>query len=69
MNWISVKERLPRNGHLILVCTNNNIYHITCRGSDFWNKLINGNEESFGATFITHWMELPEPPQNKNTGE
>lgn len=53
--WVSVSERLPRQGCFYLVSRNGN-YQIGYYDGSEWSK---------DGTFIhsvTHWMDLPEPP-------
>lgn len=68
--WVSVKERLPEEGDLVLIVANgksgntithNDAYEMTIcpagKGGylEMWPILENAE--------ITHWMPLPEPPQ------
>ncbi len=59
--WISVKERLPEEGELLLLYTNTNKYdfgvyydgkwHVTCHLREIYS--------------VTHWMPLPKSPKVK----
>ena len=67
MEWISVKDRLPKPQQGILFCTKTAVYI-----GIFWgeNKYVNGNmagcyDEDVRLTEITHWMPLPKPPSNE----
>ena len=59
--WISVEERLPKDGVLVLWCTRWDDWPMTdgMRDGKFVN--IGGNMESKIKDF-THWMPLPAPP-------
>jgi len=76
MEWISVKDRLPENGSQVLaiIPKSDEIgffnpfscnYDIDNGGfCDLWAIEI---EDRFYCRFntkVTHWMPLPEPPQN-----
>ena len=61
MKWISVKDRLPENDDTVLTYTSlgysfNHFLNITDNGKkkNIWN----------GCAKVTHWMPLPEPPEN-----
>lgn len=60
--WISVKDRLPKEEGRYLVSydleNNRKLTSLRC--------FYSGCPEAFIATGITHWMPLPEPP-NGNT--
>lgn len=52
MSWISVEDRLPSEDDQVLGCSINGVV-ITFE--TLW-------VEDFGIWDITHWMPLPEPP-------
>ena len=60
--WISVEDRLPDCGVLVLV-------YIKGRGIDFSHRLYNHVEgkpfvhDYSTGSGVTHWMPLPEPPE------
>jgi len=60
VNWISVKERLPEPGQIVLIC-----YRV---GKNQDIQAIDLTKFSFGqflghrSNVVTHWMPLPEPP-------
>lgn len=62
MEWISVKDRLPKHGELVIVFNANKDYlngifvsYIERHGN--WRGPFDDFED-----LITHWMPLPEPP-------
>lgn len=60
MEWISVKEKMPPCGELVIISTglSYGLRELTEHG-DFYT------EENIWDDFadeITHWMPLPEPP-------
>lgn len=63
--WISVKEKLPEPGKEVLVLAGDveyPLYDIAYRGPGRNHKwMVYGGTEAK----ITHWMPLPEPPENK----
>ena len=63
--WISVDERLPMYGELVLVSSMDKITK-----KHGWFYLASYDEERKwwnGASFgrVTHWMPLPEPPKGE----
>lgn len=61
--WVSVKNELPQIGHLVMVCTNNQMYYLVVRGTKEWDELYGSDNDGYGAIGITHWKELPKPPK------
>lgn len=67
IEWISVKEKLPKMGVWVLAyCAIHGLY-IGCNkripGAN-WGEWDNGNER--GVLPPTHWMSLPEAPTIKD---
>jgi len=56
--WISVEDRLPRNGELIICYDESGTFPATFYNGEFLR--IEGEEE---AWICTHWMPLPKPPK------
>ena len=71
--WISTKDRLPEVNQFVLVYGNENLPNICVLGEP--NKKIKDISPNINKVFydvdnewqvgITHWMPLPEPPQDK----
>lgn len=79
MNWISVKDELPKHGVEVLI-----YYSTEILQAYLWNDLWKGscivtdnmndgyvndrNICKLGSPFdfVTHWMPLPEPPKTLN---
>ncbi|MGV8004066.1 DUF551 domain-containing protein [Photorhabdus temperata subsp. temperata] len=59
--WISIEDELPseRIGSNILLITDAQGF-VTC---DWFNHCVGDFEEN--GSNVTHWMELPEPPEEK----
>ena len=61
--WISVKERLPEEGNLVLIRLKDGVIRIACydieedSNIDFWND--NYAYETFEPWDVTHWKEIP----------
>ena len=66
--WISVNDRLPRDGRYLTIrydqVTHSSFADILWfeRG-DWWNGHYPGNYS------VTHWMPLPEPPEEEQKNE
>lgn len=56
--WISVKDRLPKEGVKVLACYKGAYLEICKCSEGVW---VN----RFGSDYtgVTHWMPLPEPPK------
>ena len=66
--WISCSERMPDDGqHVIILCDGAFVLYAQCRDGEFFDVVRNG-EEFFETQSrnVTHWMLLPEPPQEVN---
>jgi hypothetical protein len=67
MNWISVKDYLPKKDYLLeVICTlkDETVFPLTWRGSKFC--FYDGNYTDLTEE-VTHWMPLPEPPKKAET--
>lgn len=66
MNWISVEEQLPKEGQHVLIYgfrgyeVDYIIFVDEERNKYIWAKVLDHERD-----FITHWMELPKPPEDK----
>ncbi len=68
--WISCSERMPNDGqHVIILCDGAFVLYAQYRDGEFFDVVRNG-EEFFETQSrnVTHWMPLPEPPQEVNRG-
>ncbi|EFH2907457.1 DUF551 domain-containing protein [Escherichia coli] len=64
-SWISCSERMPDDGqHVIILCDGAFVLYAQYRDGEFFDVVRNG-EEFFETQSrnVTHWMPLPEPPQ------
>ena len=57
--WIPVSERLPEDGKPVWVCTIWNEQHSGNLTDDCWTGLF----RDFREGEVTHWMPLPELPE------
>lgn len=57
MKWISVKKRPPKKAGFFLVCDCflGIVEKVEFNGKDKWNWMMT----------VTHWMPLPEPPEEE----
>jgi hypothetical protein len=67
MDWISVKDRLPEDpvkwtGHYIVYTKYGDVMPAEYRGTNLWE--YKGLDISL---FVTHWMPLPDPPDDSAT--
>ena len=58
--WISVEDRLPKKHETVLVCSRGENYSVIsidclCSSGKWYDQ----------DTDVTHWMPLPQPPQEK----
>lgn len=63
--WISCSERMPDDGqHVIILCDGVFVLYAQHRDGEFFDIVRNGDEffETHSRN-VTHWMPLPEPPQ------
>lgn len=63
--WISCSERMPDDSqHVIILCDGAFVLYAQYRDGEFFDVVRNG-EEFFETQSrnVTHWMPLPEPPQ------
>ncbi|HFI8891629.1 TPA: DUF551 domain-containing protein [Escherichia coli] len=68
--WISCSERMPDDGqHVIILCDGAFVLYAQYRDGEFFDVVRNG-EEFFETQSrnVTHWIPLPEPPQEINRG-
>ncbi|MEB6502248.1 DUF551 domain-containing protein [Escherichia coli] len=65
--WISCSERMPKWYADVLVTDGEHVEVKWWDESGYWNSWTELNSDIF-ADEITHWMPLPEPPQEVNHG-
>lgn len=58
--WISVKDRLPKEDEIVIICTDKNFIYAGELIGDTWFL----DNDSWTAT-VTHWMPLPQPPKGE----
>ncbi|ELV8318576.1 DUF551 domain-containing protein [Escherichia coli] len=66
-SWISCSERMPKGYADVLVTDGEHVEVKWWDESGYWNSWTELNSDIF-ADEITHWMPLPEPPQEVNHG-
>ncbi|MEW3322664.1 ead/Ea22-like family protein [Escherichia coli] len=65
--WISCSERMPEGYADVLVTDGEHVEVKWWDESGYWNSWTELNSDIFDDE-ITHWMPLPEPPQEVNRG-
>lgn len=61
-DWISVKDRLPENDGLYIVCKTVRGHRISFEAhwkENKWLSVVKNNQ----LDYVTHWQHLPEPPK------
>ena len=61
--WISVKERLPWMNQKVLVSDGGIVTEAHYNGRGEW--IHNGHDMEIGGVIVTHWMPLPQPPEEE----
>lgn len=66
MEWISVKDRLPETGDTVLAWRESTftpgVYYASTGTFGFYHEGIWGDKDEDNWN-VTHWMPLPEPPE------
>ena len=66
--WISVEERLPEEKpyrlEFLIGCKSNGVVHEILYNSKT-QKFVSIDKGNFELKNVTHWMPLPEPPEEK----
>lgn len=72
MGWISVKERLPKNGQSVLGWDTEHEYLVVCEYHRNRRNIYGDDKSGFHEVMsghhlplVTHWMELPAPPEEE----
>lgn len=64
--WISVEERLPVEDETVIVCADDGcVYAAQYWGHGKWRRELIGCIRSDTDVAPTHWMPLPEPPEEE----
>ena len=58
--WVRVENCLPEDGDFVLVLDLAGAYHLADYFAGMWCETTEGLE----LDAITHWMPLPEPPED-----
>ena len=61
MEWISVEDRLPEEGQRVLALFVTHFMEVACFKDGEWKVSFDDWSEYLFP--ISHWMPLPEPPQ------
>jgi hypothetical protein len=60
MTWISVKDKLPKDGKRVMAYTKYMQHFVGTHEGLFWVITATGKSP---YSDVTHWMPLPEPPE------
>ncbi len=63
MKWINVNDSLPPQGERVLVYCSSGLIDKGYRLGGLWERDWAGMTFKEAGYKITHWMPLPEPPQ------
>lgn len=69
MEWISVKDRLPKIGDRVLVICEDGSYFAATLSVDPFVEGPFFEASYFPYLDVTHWMQLPEPPKQQQPKE
>lgn len=70
MEWVSVRDRMPRYGQAVIICLSNNVvqertfYRFSYEennGKDLWQCCVEDDAPSLPINEGDHWMPLPPP--------
>ena len=59
--WISVESKIPYAGDRVLLLSEDGMY-VGWRTIDGYSR--DGDLDNFAVFSVTHWMPLPEPPND-----
>ena len=59
--WISVDDMLPEDSTRVLVANRSGV-NVACYNGRYWER--GASNKHIPLTTVTHWMPLPEPPEN-----
>ena len=63
-SWISVKDRLPEEGGVVMCRHKAFEYPVFCQWDESDLCWVN-KHWTYGSGLITHWMPMPEPPKEE----
>ena len=59
--WIPVSERLPKYNTFVIVFAEGIVGEAVLDDANYWYWA--GTDEDASEIYVTHWMPLPEPPE------
>lgn len=62
-NWISVQDRLPEHGFVLVWCAYTHLVEIAKYKGSLWRT--QERRYALNSDWVTHWMPLPEPPKEE----
>lgn len=62
-HWVSVEDELPQNGEMVMIY--DGAIGFGCQEKGAWEWV---DTFESGPAKVTHWMPLPEPPQEDEHG-
>ena len=62
--WISVKNRLPEDGEIVLCNTKHRETMVLQKDSHKYYTWVS-DQASYIVSYVTHWMPLPKPPKEE----
>lgn len=68
MEWISVKEKKPEINQIVVAWLHNLkepscVLYTQDKHGDLWNDLVEGDIWDYREDLVSHWMPLPNPPE------
>jgi hypothetical protein len=59
--WISVKDKYPNHGDVVLICTKDKDVQVF-QWDEIYGEWV-GDRYNYSTEYITHWQYLPQPPK------
>ena len=63
MEWIKCSDRLPETGTFALIVGQQGFKSVAIKSFNGWSDQLFGQHYFDCDDFITHWVLLPQPPQ------